>query len=308
MNEVPKSPEERRRLRKKRSRRAAAAALDLAREHGLEVGEPAVLNDLFSLMVHLKPAPVVARVATGMPKLRTSISPWLEREISVTTFLSEHGSPVVAPSRELPPGPHERDGFWISFWTYVEPDPERRPTAADCASMLPDLHDALRSYPGELPTLCADDIPRGLGLLDGAGGDVLDSANAALLRASAERLRPLWETPGGEGRPLHGDVHPGNLIAARGGGLVWIDFEDVCLGPPEWDLATIMDEAAVAKYHDPDPGMLARCAELRTLQVALALIVFRDDFGDMEGWDESIGSMLNTLARAARPTTGGQRA
>ena len=28
--------------------------------------------------------------------------------------------------------------------------------------MLPDLHAALRSYPGELPTLCADDIQRGL--------------------------------------------------------------------------------------------------------------------------------------------------
>ena len=62
--------------------------------------------------------------------------------------------------------------------------------------------------------------------------------------------------------------------------MVWIDFEDVCLGPPEWDLATMMDEGAVAKYHDPE--MLARCTELRTLQVALALIVFRDDFGDME--------------------------
>jgi thiamine kinase-like enzyme len=38
--------------------------------------------------------------------------------------------------------------------------------------------------------------------------------------------------------------------------MMWIDFEDVCLGPPEWDLATMMDEGAVAKYHDPDPEML----------------------------------------------------
>ena len=45
--------------------------------------------------------------------------------------------------------------------------------------------------------------------------------------------------------------------------------------------------------------MLARCTELRTLQVALALIVFREDFGDMKGWDESIRSMLDLLTSAS---------
>ena len=64
-----------------------------------------MLNDLFSLMVRLKPAPVVAQVATCMPKLRTPIEGWLEREIAVTTYLAEQGAPVVGPSQELPPGP-----------------------------------------------------------------------------------------------------------------------------------------------------------------------------------------------------------
>ena len=100
--------------------------------------------------------------------------------------------------------------------------------------------------------------------------------------------------PGEGAQPLHGDAHPGNLIATRGD-LVWIDFEDVCLGPVEWDLATIMDVDAVAMHHRPDPEVLARCTELRALQVALALIVFRDDFGDMEGWDASIRGMLDML-------------
>lgn len=66
---------ERRRLREERLRRAVAAAAATARENGLRVGEPVVLAELFSLMVHLKPAP------------------------------------VVGPSRELPPGPHEYDGL-----------------------------------------------------------------------------------------------------------------------------------------------------------------------------------------------------
>ena len=65
--------EERPRRREERSRRAVGAVVSLARENGLRVEEPVVLNDLFSLMVHLKPAPVVARVATSMPKLRAPI-------------------------------------------------------------------------------------------------------------------------------------------------------------------------------------------------------------------------------------------
>jgi hypothetical protein len=269
--------------------------MSLAREHGLRVEEPAILNDLFSLMVHLKPAPVVARVATYMPRLRTPIVPWLEREIAVTTFLSEQGAPVIAPSPELPPGPHERDGFSFSFWTHVEPDPARTPTAADCSAMLDGLHAALRPYPGELPALCANDVPRGLELLDRAG-DALSRADVALLRASAERLRPFWEAPGVDIQPLHGDAHSGNLIATRDGGLSWIDFEDVCLGPVEWDLATMMNPDAIKAHHRPDPEMMARCTELRALQVSLALISFHEDFGDLEGWNEGIRGMLGMLA------------
>jgi Phosphotransferase enzyme family len=295
---TPSGREHRRRGREECSQRAVAAALALAREYGLRVEEPTVLNDLFSLMVHLRPAPVVARVTTYMPKLRTPIADWLDREIAVTTYLSEQGAPVVAPSQELPPGPHERDGFWVSFWTYVEPDPDRTPTTDDCSALLPDLHTALRSYPGELPALCADDVTRGLGTLGGAD-DVLDESDVDLLCASAERLRPLWEAPGREVQPLHGDVHPGNLISTRDGGLVWTDFEDVCLGPVEWDLATIMDPGAVAVHHRPDPELLARCTELRALQVALCLVAFHEDFGDIEGWDEGIRGMLGTLASAS---------
>src|SRR5215211_6377176 len=184
--------EERRRIREERRRRAVNAAVAHARKNGLRVEEPTVLNDLFSLMVHLKPAPVVARVATCMPRLRMPIEDWLEREIAVTEYLSDQGAPVVAPSRELPPGPHERDGYPISFWTYVEPDPDLTPTTDDCSAMLVDLHTTLRAYPGELPMLCADDVPRGLEMSDWSA-DCLDESDADLLRASAERISSMLD-------------------------------------------------------------------------------------------------------------------
>lgn len=290
----------RQRRRELRSRRAVSAAVAVARDHGLRVEEPVVLADLFSLMVHLRPAPVVARVATCMPRLRSPVEDWLGLEIDVTAFLVAQGAPVVRPSPELPPGPHSSDGFAITFWTYLQPDPDRTATAADCAAMLVDLHTVLRSYPGELPLVCATDIPRGMQLLDQAG-DVLSTAEVDLLRASAERLAPFLAESGGHWQPLHGDAHPGNLIATRNG-LVWIDFEDVCRGPVEWDLASLMDAGAAMTYHQPDPDILARCAQLRALQVALALITFYDDFGDQDGWDTGLRHYLGTL------TTPGRRA
>jgi Ser/Thr protein kinase RdoA (MazF antagonist) len=206
---------------------------------------------------------------------------------------------VVTPSRELPPGPHAHDGFTVSFWTYLEPDPDRAVTAAECSAMLVDLHAALRSYPGELPMLGAAvvDLPRWLGMLHLAG-DRLSDADTARLHEAARRLGPFAEAPGGEVQPLHGDAHPGNLIATRDG-PVWIDFEDTCRGPLEWDLATMMDPGAVAAHHRPDPEALARCTQLRALQVALCLIGLYDVFGDLDGWDEGITSMLGLLGPAS---------
>lgn len=57
-----------------------------------------------------------------------------------------------------------------------------------------------------------------------------------------------------------------------------------------------MDPDAVAAHHQPEPEMLARCTELRALQVALALVSFHDDFGDLDGWDEGLRGMIGMLA------------
>jgi hypothetical protein len=44
---------------------ALEAVLSLARAHGLALRSPVVLRDLSNVLVHLRPAPVVARVATS---------------------------------------------------------------------------------------------------------------------------------------------------------------------------------------------------------------------------------------------------
>jgi hypothetical protein len=276
---------------------AVAAAIAVAREHGLRVDEPAILNDMVSVVVHLRPAPVVARVPTWSSRLMDSVSDALQREIAVTSYLASHGAPVVPPSPELPPGPHEHGGVFVGFWTYVQSDPARTVTDADCIAMLPDLHDALRGYPGELPGLDPGviDIQRWLPALD-LTDNLLGEDDIATIHAAVERLRPFLLSQSTAVQPLHGDMHDENLIATRDG-LYWIDFENVCRGPLEWDLSMIRDNKALNAFPH-DPALLARCREVKALQVALGLTAMADIFSDVDRLTRSIQRMLGILRAA----------
>lgn len=279
--------------------RGVAAAVAVAERHGIRVEEPAVLADLFSLRVHLRPAPIVARVPTWLTRLRPGVEEYLRRELDVTAFLATRDIPVVAPSAELPTGPHTYDGFAISYWTFHEPDPDHTVTADECAAMALDLHAALADYPGEVPDLVPAVVNPAawLPLLDRAGA-ALTAADVELLHAAAERIVPYLCGLGAV-RPLHGDLHPGNLLPTSAGTL-WIDFEDVCRGPIEWDLAAIVDTTAVSAHHRPDPDVLAGCHDARMLQVALCLGGLYDVFGDTsDGWADGLRGCVDALRSPA---------
>src|SRR5204862_7015324 len=104
------------------SKRAVEAALGVARGQGLGVREPTVLGDSTNVLVHLAPAPVVARVATTTALIRPEPREWLAREVEVAGFLARRGEPVVPPSEELPPGPPQRAGLILTSWRSVEHD------------------------------------------------------------------------------------------------------------------------------------------------------------------------------------------
>ena len=75
-------------------------------------------------------------------------------------------------------------------------------------------------------------------------------------------------------RALHGDAHAGNVLRAPDG-LLWIDFEDTCRGPVEWDLACLAcgrgpsAEALAAYGRAPDDPELVPFVEARSLQLAV---------------------------------------
>jgi hypothetical protein len=283
-----------------RTARAAAAATAIATAHGLRVEDPAVLAQGYAVRVHLRPAPVVARVSTITALLRTPIESWLGRELDVAAFLAGRGAPVVPPSDALPPGPHRHDDLCVTFWRYVQPTSSAVPESPVAGRMLGELHAALRDYPGELPLLAPPlgDIPRGLERLERAGNEILPAGDIALLRARYEQLLPrLSPSALGPLQPIHGDAHVHNLIAVDGGWL-WNDFEDTCLGPVAWDLASLdSDGRALAAYPDaPDPASLGLFRELRRLHGVVWVYALLPEFPD---WGPHVAPMLEQLRHGA---------
>lgn len=207
-----------------RSTSAVRAAVAVAGDAGLVVEEPVVLRDAWHVLVHLRPLPLVARVsaAAGSPDVDVE---QVRRELGVARHANAAGAPVVPPSDELDPGPHERDGHVLTFWRFVEargePDPRR------AGAGLRAVHDALADYAGALPPAGhPDETARMLAAL--APSSDVD----VLRRAAAAR-------PSEGGQALHGDAHLGNCMAAAAGPL-WHDFETACRGVREYDLAALV--------------------------------------------------------------------
>ena len=233
--------------------RAAAAAVAVARRHGVRVADPVLLSDGVNAVVHLAPAPLVARVATWTPLLRPGTAEPFTREVELATALAGVGAAVVPVSDLLPPGPHAHDGLLLSFWQHVEVLPDR-PSAAEAGRALAELHDALDDvrlgWTGDPLDRVFGDLAefarRGAGL--GADPDLVERTGEL-----AGRLRPLLTGPVGH---LHGDAHPGNLLATPSGWR-WTDLEDTSRGPRAWDVASLRasgqldGRAAVAAMPSP---------------------------------------------------------
>lgn len=250
----------------------------------MDVSTPIIVADGYSLRVRL--GPVLTRVITAGAVLRGEAFPWLSREIAMSRWLAEHGAAVAPPWAE--PGPHEIDGIWVSAWRFVEPLRDLPPTAEDARAggaafgrHLFELHEVLMRCPLDLPLL--------VGPLTDIRTALRRSDHPVLHRAAAQLLPLVQQWPR---QPLHGDAHAENLLMTAEG-LCWIDFEDACAGPVEWDLSSAkLKPEAIAAYSAPlDARRLAQCRDLRRLQTLASLLCV--DGADETEW----GPLAADLAR-----------
>jgi Ser/Thr protein kinase RdoA (MazF antagonist) len=273
----------------------AAAAVKVAASLGVHATDPVILADGANVIVHLSPAPVVAKVAASTPAVRPDNAAWLQRELDVVRFLAGRGVPVMTPSPEVPPVVHHGDGQVMSFWRYLSPVPGLAGEET-IGSMLRDLHAELRGYPAQLRDNPAQlrDNPAQLPFLAPLG-DIpaflarpqtrLAAGQAAALAAAHARLTAQLDH--GRGQSLHGDAGAGNLMATDAG-WVWHDFEDTCTGPVAWDLAAstasprLDGPRILAAYGEPvDPAQLEVCQQLRRLHLTVWYNLYAERLPDL---------------------------
>ncbi len=234
----------------RRTAAAVDAAVGAGRDLGLTVTDPRVLHDLFSVVVHLAPAPVVARIPTVLPPA-TGLDALARRqraELDVARWLADRGTPVIPPSPLVAQEPVRRDGLSMTFWQYVEEDRGAEPDYVANSEITADLHAALRAYPGRLSFLSAAEpefITESLARLavrpDLIGPADLDRAlREWQVLAPLVRSRAAFEEafPGIDVQPVHGDSPPANVFRGVDGHR-YADFELITSGPVEWDLAAL---------------------------------------------------------------------
>jgi Phosphotransferase enzyme family len=222
--------------------RALAAARAVAFANSVACEDAVVVAARSNVLVHLKPAPVIARVMSGTGVLHDDVEKWLAREVAVGAFLAERGL-AVPPSDVLAPGPHHYDGLWMTFWEFVEHDASRcLPPAHELGGSLRELHAALAEFPGNLGQL--SDVR---GWLDRLLARLrpsprLTAQDRDLLRSRLHQMTPTVFETSLPAQAIHGDASVSNLLRADKG-LIWNDLEDACIGPVHWDVAGLIIEA-----------------------------------------------------------------
>jgi len=216
--------------------RAVAAARSIASSLGLPADDVTVLHDSNKLTLRLLPGDVLARVAPVADQVA-------EFEVGLARRLVAAGCPVAVLEPRVEPRPYERDGFVVTLWTYYEPVTPREIPPADYAGALERLHAGMRGLDVPTPHF-TDRVEQAQRLVaDRDRTPALADADRELLGDTLRGLRRVIGERVGAEQLLHGEPHPGNVLATRNG-PVFIDLETACRGPVEFDLAHAPEEVA----------------------------------------------------------------
>jgi thiamine kinase-like enzyme len=263
-----------------------AAARSVASALGLTVDDAIVLHDSNKLTLRLLPGDVVARVAPVEHQVA-------QFEIELAQLLAASGYPVAALDARVEPRVYERDGFSITLWTYYESAASKEVSPAGYASALERLHAGLRTLNVPAPHF-GDRVEQAQQLV--ANRDrtpALADGDREFLSDTLRNLRRAIGDRDAAEQLLHGEPHPGNVLATENG-LLFVDLETCCRGPVEFDLAHAPEEVS-EHYPDVDQDLLRDC---RTLALAL-ITTWRWDRDDRLPNGRQLGAEWLSQIRAA---------
>jgi len=242
--------------------RAVTAATSTACALGLTVVDAIVLQDSNRLVLRLMPCDVVVRVAA----MAYQASAQLEIELARRLAETESPSPVVALDPRFEPRVHVRDGFVMNMWTYYEPVAPQLVPPADYAHALERLHAGMRQIDLTAPHF-TDRVAQAQRLVASREQTpALGDADRELLSSTLRNLTRAIGERGAAEQLLHGEPHPGNLLATTNEHL-FIDLETCCRGPIEFDIAHVPEEVS-EHYPDTDQELLRECRALILAMVA----------------------------------------
>jgi hypothetical protein len=246
---------------------AIKAAVELATAFGLRVEEPVLLRSTNNIVVWLRPAMVVAKVGVGHHRR-------LADELDAALELNLLGGPVVPPAPEVPRLVHRCRGFEVTFWRYYPQPSDLTISSRDLAEALRRLHESCRhispAMRARLPSFLQELGAVRAALTNPSCLASLAKPDRLLLLKTFDRLiaelraisEPLLENV------IHGSPHRFNVLVADGEAR-FIDFETVCTGPIEWDLAHLEPEVE-RNYGEPRNDRLAfACRGMASVKTAV---------------------------------------
>jgi hypothetical protein len=214
---------------------AVEAATRLVRHLGLDRVDPTILHESQHITIGLSPLDIVARVVSAD---QAEAIRRLNRELAVARHLVEKSAPVIRPTSELPAGPHLHQGFALTLWRFVDhvaADGDNAEHAASAAAALRRVHEGLADFRDDLPSFWIK-VEQCRNLLENDSAlPALCVSDRRFLLMFYDRIRGLLDGLSINLVPIHGDAHFGNVFITSDGAQ-WNDFEDVCVGPREWDI------------------------------------------------------------------------
>lgn len=240
--------------------RALRSAAVVACKIGIGKTEPVILCHSRHFCVLLPEHSVVARIISATESnLASGI-----REMTIARHLSAKGAPALAPHESMPSQPCIEDGMLVTFWPYIPheaADYDDQEKVADAARALDCIHKALIDYSGETPPYTSKIEECVMALRRPDILPILTVAERSFLISTYERLEEALVKHSLSLSPIHGDAHMGNVFFTPRGPL-WTDFEAVCLGPREWDAATMLNHTAFPELNDDICNIMSKLHSL----------------------------------------------